>query len=68
MMRHGGMMGPAAMRIIFALMDSDSDGTVSVEEFQAAHERIFKAMDADKDGTRGLPHPKFTLCEIVGMY
>jgi len=30
--------------------------------------RIFKAMDADKDGTRGLPHPKFTLCEIVGMY
>jgi Ca2+-binding EF-hand superfamily protein len=46
-----GMMGPAAMRIIFALMDSDSDGTVSLEEFQAAHERIFKAMDADKDGT-----------------
>ena len=28
MMRHGGMMGPAAMRIIFALMDRDSDGTV----------------------------------------
>jgi EF hand len=51
MMRHGGMMGPAAMRIIFAQMDSDSDGTVSLEEFQAAHERIFKAMDADKDGT-----------------
>jgi hypothetical protein len=44
-MRHGGMMGPAAMRIIFALMDRDSDGTVSLEEFQAAHERIFKAMD-----------------------
>ena len=51
MMRHGGMMGPAAMRIIFALMDRDSDGTVSLEEFQAAHERIFKAMDTDKDGT-----------------
>jgi hypothetical protein len=50
-MRHGGMMGPAAMRIIFALMDRDSDGTVSLEEFQAAHERIFKAMDTDKDGT-----------------
>jgi hypothetical protein len=51
MMRQGGMMGPAAMRIIFALMDRDADGTVSLEEFQAAHERIFKAMDTDKDGT-----------------
>jgi hypothetical protein len=51
MMRHGGMMGSVAMRIIFALMDPDDDGTVSLEEFQAAHARIFKAMDADKDGT-----------------
>ena len=47
-----GMMGRgAAMRFIFALMDSDGDGTVSLQEFQAAHERIFKAMDTDKDGT-----------------
>jgi hypothetical protein len=45
-----GMMGPL-MRIIFALMDPDADGTVSLEEFQAAHEKIFKAMDVDKDGT-----------------
>ncbi len=44
-------MQPFAMRIIFALMDRDGDGTVSLEEFQAAHESIFKAMDADKDGT-----------------
>jgi Ca2+-binding EF-hand superfamily protein len=43
--------GPLAMRIIFALMDRDGDGTISLEEFQAAHERIFKAMDPDKDGT-----------------
>jgi Ca2+-binding EF-hand superfamily protein len=43
--------GGFAMRIIFALMDPDGDGTISLEEFQAAHERIFKAMDADKDGT-----------------
>ena len=47
-----GMMGHgAAMRFIFALMDSDGDGTVSLQEFQAAHEKIFKAMDTDKDGT-----------------
>jgi len=44
-------MGPFAMRIIFALMDRDGDGTVSLEEFQAAHASIFKAIDADKDGT-----------------
>ena len=58
MMGRGGMMGSrgmmgrgAVMRFIFALMDSDGDGTVSLQEFQAAHERIFKAMDTDKDGT-----------------
>jgi len=52
MMGGGGMMGHgAAMRFIFALMDSDGDGTVSLQEFQAAHEKIFKAMDTDKDGT-----------------
>ena len=59
MMGQGGMMGrgmmgpmgPAMMmRIIFSLMDSDGDGTISLPEFQAAHERIFKAMDANKDG------------------
>jgi hypothetical protein len=48
--RHQGMMGPVVMRIIFALMDSDGDGTISLQEFQAAHERVFKAMDANKDG------------------
>jgi Ca2+-binding EF-hand superfamily protein len=31
-------------------MDSDGDGTISLQEFQAAHERIFKGMDANKDG------------------
>jgi len=46
-----GVMGSLPMRIIFSLMDADGDGTVSLQEFQAAHERIFKAMDADHDGT-----------------
>jgi len=50
-MMGGGTMGPPfMMRMIFALMDADGDGTISVEEFQAAHERIFKAMDTNKDG------------------
>ena len=55
-MMRGGMMGPGGMhsgmmmRMLFAMMDSDGDGTISLQEFQAAHERIFKAMDANKDG------------------
>jgi hypothetical protein len=50
-MMGGGAMGPPVMmRMIFALMDSDGDGTISLQEFQAAHERIFKAMDGNKDG------------------
>ena len=49
-------MGPGStasgmmMQMLFTLMDSDGDGTVSLQEFQAAHERIFKGMDANKDG------------------
>jgi hypothetical protein len=53
MMAHGlgrGGCSPIMSRIIFALMDGDGDGTVSLQEFEAAHERIFKAMDANKDG------------------
>jgi hypothetical protein len=57
MMGHGMMAGGAAggcspimSRIIFALMDADGDGTISLQEFEAAHERIFKAMDANRDG------------------
>jgi hypothetical protein len=56
MMGQRGMMGPGSMgsgmmmRMLFTLMDSDGDGTISLQEFQAAHERIFKGMDANKDG------------------
>ena len=36
--------------MMMILMDSDGDGAVSLQEFQAGREQIFKAMDADKDG------------------
>jgi hypothetical protein len=48
---HGA--GPM-MRIIFSLMDADGDGTLTLQEWQAAHERIFKEMDTDHDGTVSL--------------
>ena len=41
-----GMM----MRMMFSLMDADGDGSISLQEFQAAHERIFKGIDQNKDG------------------
>ena len=50
-MMGGGVMGPPfMMRMMFALMDADGDASISLQEFQAAHERIFKAMDSNKDG------------------
>ena len=63
MMGGGSMMGPPPimLRIMFALIDTDSDGTVSLQEFQAAHERIFKAMDTNKDG-------KLTLEEMEAFF
>lgn len=44
-----GHVGSPMFRMMFALMD-DGDGQISLQEFQAAHERIFKAMDSNKDG------------------
>ena len=67
-MMGGGMMGggamgrpPVMLRFMFALIDADSDGTISLQEFQAAHEQIFKAMDSNKDG-------KLTLEEMQAFF
>ena len=67
-MMGGGMMGhsmmgppPVMFRIMFAVIDTDSDGTISLQEFQAAHERIFRAMDTNKDG-------KLTLEEMQAFF
>jgi len=38
------------MRMMLVLMDSDGDGSLSLQEFQAGHERIFRALDANRDG------------------
>ena len=46
-------------------MDRDGDRTISLEEFQAAHERIFKAMDSDKDGAVRLAQDRGALSGLV---
>ena len=45
---------PIMFRMMFALMDADGDGAISLTEFQAAHERVFKGMDSNKDGKLNL--------------
>ena len=49
-MMDGGPMPRHMMKIMFAIMDADGDGTVSFEEVTAIHKRIFNAIDANKDG------------------
>lgn len=44
-MDHGTMM-----QVVFAMMDADGNGTLSLQEVQDAHARIFAHMDADDDG------------------
>ena len=49
-MMGGAMKGcsPVMLRVMFVLIDSDGDGTISLQELQATHERIFKAITLTK--------------------
>ena len=52
--RHGmgsGMMHGAKMRIMFAIIDADGDGTLSQREVQDFIGRIFNAVDENGDGS-----------------
>ena len=46
----GARMPRHMMKIMFAIVDADGDGTLSFEEVMAIHKRIFNAIDANKDG------------------
>ena len=46
-MMMGSMMGPEMMIV---MLDSNDDGKLSLEEFQAVHARMFKYFDKDGDG------------------
>jgi Ca2+-binding EF-hand superfamily protein len=56
------MNAAMGMRTIFALMDANGDGKLSLEEYQAGQERIFKAMDANKDGFVTLQEMQDFMC------
>lgn len=52
MMGGGGMpmMRGFMMKVMFAIADTDDDGSLSFEEVTAIHKRIFDAVDANNDG------------------
>ena len=49
-MMHGGMHRRLMLKIMFAIADTDEDGSVSFEEISAIHKRIFDMIDTNKDG------------------
>ena len=44
------MMHGAKMRLMFAIVDADGDGALSLTEVHDFHERIFRAVDENNDG------------------
>jgi hypothetical protein len=55
-----GRMGPDMTVMMMIMVDTNSDGTLSLEEVQAVHARMFNYADADDDG-------KLTLEEVRGF-
>lgn len=53
MMQGGGMMGGGMMNpdMMIIMLDTDGNGSLSLEEFQAMHERMFRYLDANGDGS-----------------
>jgi hypothetical protein len=49
-MMDGMMAGGLRMRMMFAIADTDGDGSLSFDEVTAIHKRLFNAVDANKDG------------------
>ncbi|MGH1574766.1 EF-hand domain-containing protein [Methylobacterium sp. P31] len=49
-MNRGRMEDGLRMRMMFAVADTDGDGSLSFDEVTAIHKRIFNAVDANKDG------------------
>jgi hypothetical protein len=49
---HGrrGAMHTARMKVMLAVMDSDGDGALSLEEIRTVQARVFDAVDDDGDG------------------
>ena len=60
MMGPGMMMGPRMGIMMMAMMDTNGDGALSLEEVQAVHARMFKYADSDGDG-------KLTLDEMTSF-
>ena len=50
MMGQSGMGGSMMPGMMVAMMDTDNDGALSLEEVQAVHERMFNMADSDNDG------------------
>ena len=50
MMGQSGMGGSMMPGMMIAMMDTDDNGALSLEEVQAVHERMFNMADSDDDG------------------
>ncbi len=50
MMERRQMRGMPRLKIIFAIIDTDEDGSISFEELTDVHKRIFDMVDTNHDG------------------